>query len=340
MSKLLSIIIPVYNNSKYLKRCFESVLKLDSNDIEIIIIDDGSTDGSSEICDLYEAKNDNVIVKHIENSGVSRARNLGINLANSKYIMFLDSDDYFNIEELKNILVTIKEQYYDIYICNYSYIDMNGRTIYNSNNKDGEITNIDACNGLIFGKLCFAIGSIIVNSNISKCIMFNEQCRYGEDTEYIYKCLINSKKLIVLNSCIYNYINNSDSAMNTITTDRFDVVFARIRFYNYVCSNFPQYKELEDNLIKYNIPEAIAQLIINLPYEGIKYKPLSSYMNEKGINNVIDDLLAINIYPEFKCVFQEWKKGNFKFFLKRRFKCIKDTTKHSMYLMLKKLRWI
>ena len=214
---------------------------------------------------------------------------------------------------------------------------MNGRTIYYSNNKDGEITNIDACNGLIFGKLCFAIGSIIVNSNISKCIMFNEQCRYGEDTEYIYKCLINSTKLIVLNSCIYNYINNSDSAMNTITTDRFDVVFARIRFYNYVCSNFPQYKELEDNLIKYNIPEAIAQLITNLPYEGIKYKPLSSYMNEKGINNMIEDLLAINIYPEFKCVFQEWKKGNFKFFLKRRFKCIKDTTKHSMYLMLKKL---
>ena len=337
MNKLLSIIIPVYNNRKYLERCFESVVHLDSNITEVIIIHDGSTDGSSIVCDCYANQYNNVIVKHLENGGVSKARNTGIRIATAKYTMFLDSDDYFDLDELKKVLILLKNQSYDSYICNYSYVNMNGQTLYNSDLKQGEITNVDACNGLIFGKIRFAIGSLIVNSGISKRIMFNEQCKYGEDIEYIYKCLINSKDIIILDNYIYNYVNNTSSAMNTLTANRFDVVFARIRFYEYVCSNFSQYKELKENLIEYNIPEAISQLITNLSYDGIDYKSLSLYIDRNGINDIIDDLLDININSEFEHVFQEWKNNPFEFYIRRRLKCIKDTTKHRIYLILTRL---
>lgn len=340
MSKLLSIIIPVYNNSKYLQRCFESVLELDSNDVEIIIIDDGSTDGSSKICDFYAVQNNHIIVKHIENGGVSRARNIGVGLATGEYITFLDSDDYMNFEEVNKVLKVIRKKAYDTFICNYSYINMNGAILYNSENTTGEFTNEKVCCKIIFGRLRCSVGSVIVRLQISKLILFNEQCKYGEDIEYIYKCLMNSKSIIVLENYIYNYINNSGSAMNSVTVDRFDVVFARKRFYDYVCSNFSQCKELEDKLIKYNIPEAIAHILTNLSYDGIKYKLLLSYMNEKGINSMIDCLLPLNIDSEFKHVFQEWKKSSFKFYLRRRLKCLKDTIKHNIYILIRRKKWM
>lgn len=91
----LSIIIPVYNVEKYIQRCVESILQQDYHNYEIILIDDGSTDGSGEICDSFQGKNPSVIhVIHKKNGGLSSARNAGLKVASGKYIMFLDSDDW------------------------------------------------------------------------------------------------------------------------------------------------------------------------------------------------------------------------------------------------------
>ncbi|MCQ2451339.1 MAG: glycosyltransferase [Clostridia bacterium] len=89
----VSVIIPVYNTGKYLKRCFDSILKQEHKNIEIIVIDDGSTDESGKICDEYAKRDDRFIVKHTENFGVSNARNLGLKEATGKYFCFVDSDD-------------------------------------------------------------------------------------------------------------------------------------------------------------------------------------------------------------------------------------------------------
>lgn len=99
MMPLFSIIIPVYNVEKYLSECLESVFRqsLDENKYEIILVDDGSTDSSGELCDSY--KSDNVIVVHKKNEGLGYARNTGISYANGEYIIFLDSDDYWAEEK-------------------------------------------------------------------------------------------------------------------------------------------------------------------------------------------------------------------------------------------------
>lgn len=90
---LISIIIPIYNSEKYLRKCIDSVISQTFNDWEMILIDDGSTDNSGSICNEY-ASDSRVIIKHAQNGGVSKARNMGLRLAKGDYVTFMDSDDW------------------------------------------------------------------------------------------------------------------------------------------------------------------------------------------------------------------------------------------------------
>lgn len=105
---LISVIIPVYNVEKYLRRCVESVMLQTYKDIEILLIDDGSTDGSGQICDELAYKDRRIHVFHKENGGVSSARNLGIERACGDYICFVDSDDWIDIDYFENAIPVLK----------------------------------------------------------------------------------------------------------------------------------------------------------------------------------------------------------------------------------------
>lgn len=107
-----SICIPVYNSSQYLKECIESVLSQTEKDYEIILVDDGSTDGSSDICDEYAKNNTNIRVIHKKNEGLMMTRRRGFREAQGKYVMCLDSDDYYCrndvLEKIKNLIISQK----------------------------------------------------------------------------------------------------------------------------------------------------------------------------------------------------------------------------------------
>lgn len=107
---LLSIIIPVYNVEQYLKECVESILEQSFRDYEIILVDDGSTDSSGQICDAFQKGNDNIKTIHKSNGGLSDARNVGINNAKGEYILFIDSDDYIAPNSLNKIVGCLKKQ--------------------------------------------------------------------------------------------------------------------------------------------------------------------------------------------------------------------------------------
>ena len=94
MEPTVSIIVPVYNAEKYLKRCVDSILSQDYRDFELLLMDDGSSDGSAEICDGYERADSRVHVVHKENTGVSDTRNQALDMARGTFIQFLDSDDW------------------------------------------------------------------------------------------------------------------------------------------------------------------------------------------------------------------------------------------------------
>lgn len=108
---MISIILPVYNTEKYLERCINSIVNQSYNDLEIIIIDDGSTDGSARICDEWREKDSRIKVIHKQNEGVSVARNTGLEISKGDFIFFIDSDDYINNNYLLEKLMSVQKRY-------------------------------------------------------------------------------------------------------------------------------------------------------------------------------------------------------------------------------------
>lgn len=113
----LSIIVPVYNVAPYLNCCLDSILSQTFKDYELILVDDGSTDGSDKICDTYQLKDDRIRVIHQQNKGLSGARNTGIEFATGKYITFVDSDDYVHPLMYEILISVIEKKESDVAVC-------------------------------------------------------------------------------------------------------------------------------------------------------------------------------------------------------------------------------
>ena len=116
MAMILSIVVPVYNVKQYLPKCLESLLDQDlgKDEYEIVLVDDGSTDESGEICDEFALKEGNVKVIHQKNQGLSVARNVGTQVAEGKYIQYVDSDDYLHPDVLKGLVSLMEEHRLDV----------------------------------------------------------------------------------------------------------------------------------------------------------------------------------------------------------------------------------
>ena len=126
MKDLISVIVPVYNVIDYLPKCLDSIINQTYKELEIVLIDDGSIDGSSKVCDQY-AKNDKRIkVIHQENAGVAETRNVGLDNSSGKYIIFVDSDDFINCDLVMYLFNDIREKKADISICGYYKIFEDG----------------------------------------------------------------------------------------------------------------------------------------------------------------------------------------------------------------------
>lgn len=217
---LLSIVVPVYNTATYLAGCLESIVNQTYNNIEVIVVDDGSTDGSNEICDRYAEKYDFVFVYHRENQGVSDTRNYGIEHATGKYVMFVDSDDYIASTMCYELVSAIVSSNSDFAICgnyNVSTVGTKARSLYNGSsefkNNRFEIEITVATLGLIDEKLknpekldrltpiwarLYKL-EIIRSNNIrfidlyklpSECLQFNyEYCNCAKSAIYVDKPL-------------------------------------------------------------------------------------------------------------------------------------------------------
>ena len=154
MNNLVSIIIPVYNTGKYLEECMKSVLSQTYKEIEIILIDDGSTDQSPQICDQYQKEYERVKVIHQPNQGLSAARNRGIEQANGKYLMFVDSDDYFFVFMVETLYFLLSENNADMSMCSFEYVTDRGENsiVYSNPVKNELLSKIEILNKLLEDK--------------------------------------------------------------------------------------------------------------------------------------------------------------------------------------------
>lgn len=217
MEYRISVIVPVYNVEKYLRQCLKSILNQSLSDIEIIVVNDGSEDGSAQIIDEYANKYNNIVVINKENGGLSSARNHGIKIARGKYISFIDSDDYISCDMLEKMYTEAINTDAEIIICGYKYCNEEGENIqacrnfnYNSNfNKEK----------LIEGILTNNISSIVCDKIYKKDLFLKNavqfpEGKYFEDTETVFKLILSAEKVSVLNEKLYYYRLRDGSITN------------------------------------------------------------------------------------------------------------------------------
>lgn len=291
----VAIIVPVYNAEQYLKECLESIISQTYNNIEIILIDDGSTDNSGNICDEYAIKDKRIRVFHNENRGVSYSRNLGISKATSKYLLFVDSDDVVKKEYVYELIKPIKKEDYDLVICNK--ID-----IYLPKNKQNEIfidekilsrNFIDDYYLLIellkapYVKLYKK--EIIKRNNIEFPINVNS----SEDQRFNFEYFKHVKKYFFVNKSLYVYFHRKNNSLSQVISIKNcnDIIKTLSIEKNFFDSFKIKYKEaiLSNEIVLY------LNLFINIDKE--KY---SSYKMYKEYAIKLKEILGSWIAPTNK----------------------------------------
>ena len=207
----VSIIVPVFNTEKYLKECIESIINQTYQNIEIVMIDDGSSDNSSIICDQYAKKDSRIIVVHKQNEGVSVSRNLGLKIATGKYIMFVDIDDYIDRNFVAKMISNIKSD--EMVICGYNYIYKNKI----KNVSSAKILKINKNILNVIFKYSF-IGGFCTNKLYFKDIIdvynikFDSRFKFCEDLYFNLQYLLHIKSVTILNAALYEYRMRKSSA--------------------------------------------------------------------------------------------------------------------------------
>ena len=215
---LVSVIIPVYNCESTLQRCVDSVLYQSYKNIEVLLIDDGSTDNSLEICNSYLKNNSNVTVQHFENSGVSSTRNKGLELAKGQYITFVDSDDYLDSECIGTLLGACLNKEVDIAYCSY-YIVENNETKRAINASSTFVEKSDALN--VYSPLySSSVWGKLFKRELLQDLRFQTDMYYGEDTIFYLSAVCKSKSIYYCDSPLYYYCINPKGAMESYSYEK------------------------------------------------------------------------------------------------------------------------
>lgn len=313
--KKVSVIVPVYNVEKYLNRCLNSLVKQTLKDIEIIVVNDGSPDNSSDIILKYVKKYKNVVYYNKENGGLSDARNFGIEHANGEYIAFVDSDDYVDKDMLKKLYNKASSSNFDIVCCNFDYVDDNGNFIKYGNSKVINDLNGDSIRRCMLDIYPTAWNKLYKKELFENGIRFKKGVWY-EDVEFLYRLFPYVKSIGTINDSLYHYVQREGAITKTFDERLYHYIDnwnGIIKFYKE--NNFyNQYvKELEFCYVRYlyatfvkqatnysdkeKYDEAVEIAITNVELNFPKYrKNKYFYCSLKGIYLVLFGRKIADIY--------------------------------------------
>ena len=210
---MISIIIPVYNVEEYLEKCLNSCFEQTIRDIEIIVVNDGSTDYSGEIADKLALKESRLTVLHQANKGVAAARNLGVENARNKWILFVDSDDYLEKDAAEILLTAANETNAQIIIANFVSVNPEGTIM--SRNFIPEVlptNNKEIAELLLQEKLPFSLCGKLFHRSLFNETKINTELKLGEDAYLTIQLCNNANEIVSLNNVIYNYLQRASSA--------------------------------------------------------------------------------------------------------------------------------
>lgn len=215
----LSIIVPVYNVEAFLKKCVDSLLAQDlpADEYEIIIVDDGSTDGSGALADALVAEHRNIRVIHQRNRGLSGARNAGIPVALGDYVMFVDSDDFLCPNVLGTLVAQMEEKQLDILRFNYQNVNMDSEVFEpNKYVKPYVDYSGEVCDGELFlnerlGFACYAWQFLVKSSILHQEGNEFKEGIYFEDVEWTPRILLQARRVASTDTVVYNYLFRTGS---------------------------------------------------------------------------------------------------------------------------------
>lgn len=218
---LISIIIPVYNAAQTLSRCLDSVLRQDYRKLEIILVDDGSTDNSPEIIQEYKKRDPRIILLRKPNGGVSSARNAGLAIASGDFLTFIDPDDYMESGQIPYLLSLIEKYDADISISQYLFDDGNGNIDDASKYYDvvDSDTNFDSISGRhelmrSYSRFCGHCWDKMYRRSIAGPIRFAEDIHCYEDTLYCWQCFEKTDNIVLGKAGFYHYVQSANSIMH------------------------------------------------------------------------------------------------------------------------------
>lgn len=213
----LSIIVPIYNVEKYLKKCLDSILSQTFSDFELILIDDGSPDKCGQIIDEYAQKDKRIIAIHQKNQGVSAARNAGLRVSKGKYVGFIDPDDYIDADMYCKMIESAEKNDSEIVCCNFCKINDSGELLYvehnltETMNRDEFLFHLFDIPRTVGGSIC---NKIFLKKNIH--MNFDEELTICEDWWFLFNYLLYISKASYIDDGLYYIVSRANSATHTI----------------------------------------------------------------------------------------------------------------------------
>ena len=250
--ELISIIVPVYNVEKYLNQCVNTLINQTYFNIEIILVNDGSTDKSGSLCDELSKSDNRIKVIHKKNEGLGLARNTGLEYINGKFVTFIDSDDYVDTNLIEELYYNLKNNNADTCIGGFKRVNDLGKIIFKESYEKNTYEDNYIKNNLLMKMLgsspekSDAIRMSVWNVLFSVEIIKNNKLKFVSERKFISEDIIFdidyyqfAKKVVIIDTVAYNYRVNNESLTRKYKEDRFEKckilyneIYSKINFFN------------------------------------------------------------------------------------------------------------
>lgn len=304
---LVSIIVPVYNKEAKLADCLKSIKNQTYKNLQIILIDDGSKDKSSEICDQFAAEDNRFVVRHIENGGVGNARNIGIKLSTGCYIQFVDADDYIDENMTQSMVDLCNKTNSDMAICGYRQI-VRGNivgNVYTTNKADIRIKDyFELIDVFRLDPLCGSPCNRIIKKDIIERneIFFNVNATFAEDFMFVMDCVASCNKMCSTSSCFYNYNLDIEQSLSKVTEANIDSAWKQQIFFISYMNEYMQ----KNNMCKL-YPDFISELYFGFISSSLLDR-IKSGVNVKTVERWFQTSLNTDFEFDLKKVKTKYKR--------------------------------
>ena len=292
MGEKISVIVPVYNVEQYLERCVDSIINQTYTNLEIILVNDGSTDNSGKLCDELAKKDERIRVIHKENGGLSDARNRGIEEANSDLVGFIDSDDYIDNDMYEILLKNLNNTDADLSMCALYDVYNNTPEAQVTNKETWELSSEQAIKMVMEAKI---LSVTAVNKLYRKSLFTDLKFEVGkiaEDAFIMIKLLDKCEKIVATNEKKYYYVHRE----NSITTQKFSTKFLNVieayeQNSNIILEKYPKLKDVAQTRMNWAYFYVLDRLLLDDNYNDkeLENKLISYLKNHR--KDILNDPL-------------------------------------------------